>query len=576
MRDFLKSCRQHLFYAGVFSFFINLFLLAVPLYTLQVFDRVFSSRSTETLVFLTLLTLVALTAMAALDALRARLLLAAGVTLDRALGPRVIAGLVDEAPLGAGVGNDFGLRDVAALRGYLTGPGVIALFDAPWAPVFTLIAFMFHPLLGAIALFGAVALFGLAWLNARLTRKPGEAMAERARVAGRFITASVRNAESIRALGMVETVTRRWFSQNEQVIDAQVTTGGRAAVLMGLTKFTRLLVQVLSLGAGAYLVVRQQVTSGAMVATTLILARALGPVEAAIATWRSLLDARAAYRRLEALLQRRPTEVTSVVLPAPAGAVRVEGVVLSLARGEQPVLKGVSFELAPGDALGIIGPSGAGKSSLARVMAGIFKPGAGAARLDGVDISSWDRSHLSTYLGYLPQAVELFPGTVGENIARLATDGRDGVVAAAQRAHCHEMILRLPKGYDTEVGEGGGLLSPGQRQRIALARALYGESRLVILDEPNSNLDGEGEEALARALAGLKESGATVCIISHRPSLLGTADKLLVLNGGRVDMFGPRAEVMARVTRAGPGALAMPRGPQVVSGGADGPAAKQG
>ena len=359
------------------------------------------------------------------------------------------------------------------------------------------------------------------------------------------------------------------------MIEAQVAAGARASILLGLTKFTRLLVQVLSLGTGAYLVVRQQVTSGAMVATTLILARALGPVESAIATWRSLLDARAAYRRLEALLQRRSAEVTSVVLPVPLGNVRVEGVVLGLARGEQPVLKGVSFDLAAGEALGIIGPSGAGKSSLARVLAGVLKPSAGAARLDGVDIASWDHAELSRYLGYLPQAVELFPGTVGENIARLAI-AREGVVAAAQRAHCHDMILRLPKGYDTEVGEGGGLLSPGQRQRIALARALYGESKLVILDEPNSNLDGEGEEALARALAGLNRSGVTVCIISHRPSLLGTVDKLLVLSAGRVDMFGPRAEVMARVTRAGQGALAMPRAPQVVSGGVDGAAAKQG
>jgi PrtD family type I secretion system ABC transporter len=573
MRNFLDSCRRHFVVAGAFSFFINLFLLAVPLYTLQVFDRVFTSRSGETLLLLTVLTVMVLGAMAALDVFRARLLLAAGVVLDRALGPRVIARLIEEAPLGGGGGGDFGLRDVATLRGYLTGPGVIALFDAPWAPAFTLLVFLFHPLLGTIAVLGAGSLLVLAWLNDRSTRGPTETMGIRARSASRFINASVRNAEAVRALGMTAPVTERWFEQNDGVIAAQVVVGRRAALFMGLTRFLRLFIQVAALGTGAWLVIRHEITSGAMIATTLLLARALGPVEAAIGTWRGLQDARSARQRLKALLDRQPEEVSAgVALPAPEGRVVAENVVLTLVRGEQPVLKGVSFALDAGDTVGVIGPSGAGKSSLARVLTGVWTPTAGVARLDGADVATWDRSRLSDYLGYLPQAVELFPGTVGENIARLQRAPDERVVLAAQRACCHDMILRLPKGYETEVGEGGCLLPAGQRQRIALARALFGDPRLVVLDEPNSNLDGEGEEALVQALARLKQDGVTVVIVSHKPSLLSGADKLLVLSAGRVEMFGPRSEVMTRVTRGGGLQVAKP---QVVSAAGDGSASRQ-
>ena len=577
MREFLTQCRLHFLYAGTFSFFVNVFLLAVPLYTLQVFDRVFTSRSHETLLLMTLIAAFALLAMAALDLLRARLLLAAGATLDRALGPIVISGLLDDVVrTGGAKGNDTGLRDVAVLRAYLTGPGIIALFDAPWAPLFTLIVFLFHPLLGLLATLGAAVLFLLAWINEKATRPSTEEMGNRARVASRFINASIRNAEGVRALGMQEAVTSRWRALNDRVIDAQLEGGRRGTVVMSLTKFTRLMIQVAMMGAGAYLVIKQEVTSGAMVATTLVLARALGPVEAAIGTWRTLIDARGAYGRLEQLIARRATETTAMTLPAPEGQLRVEGVVFSLNRSSQPILKGVSFDLPASESLGVIGPSAAGKSTLARVLTGIWKPTSGAARLDGADLSTWDRSNLSAYLGYLPQDVELFPGTVGENIGRLASAESGDIVRAAERAFAHDMILRLPQGYDTEVGEGGVLLSAGQRQRVALARALYGEPRLVVLDEPNSNLDGEGEEALLKALAGLKEAGVTVVIISHKPSLLANVDKLLVLNAGRVEMFGPRAEVMGRVTRAGTGPAGLARTPHVVVGGADGTASRQG
>ena len=417
---------------------------------------------------------------------------------------------------------------------------------------------------------GAVALFGLAWLNERLGRGPTEEMSRRTQSAGRFISASLRNAESVRALGMGGAVTERWQRQNDGVIAAQLEVGRSATLITGITRFTRLFVQSLALGVGAWLVIHQSLSPGAMIATTLVLARALQPVESAIATWRSLLDARGAYRRLDELLDRESAATSTVALPAPEGRLSVEAVVLQLARGEQPVLKGVSFELAAGEALGIIGPSGAGKSSLARLITGVWKPTSGVARLDGADIGSWNRADLAPWLGYLPQAVELFPGTVGENIARLSDDKSEAIVEAAQRANCHEMILRLPKGYDTEVGEGGNLLPAGQRQRIALARALYGSPRLVVLDEPNSNLDTDGEDALVKSLAALKHAGVTICVISHKPSLLGGVDKLLVLNAGRVEQFGPRAEVLARVTRPVAGPVPLTRGPHIVSGGADG------
>jgi PrtD family type I secretion system ABC transporter len=574
--QFLKQCRLHFVYAGTFSFFVNVFLLAVPLYTLQVFDRVFSSRSYETLLLMTVLTAFALLAMAALDLLRARLLLAAGATLDRSLGPIVISGLLDDVVrTGGAKGNDVGLRDVASLRAYLTGAGVIALFDAPWAPVFTLIVFLFHPLLGWLATFGAATLFLLAWINEKVTRPSIDEMGNRARVASRFINASIRNAEGVRALGMQDAVTSRWNALNDLVIESQLQGGKRGTVITSLTKFTRLMIQVGMMGAGAYLVIKQEVTSGAMVATTLVLARALGPVEAAIGTWRGFIDARGAYSRLDKLIARKGTDKGAMSLPAPEGHLKVEGVVFALNRTDQPILKGVSFDLAAGDCLGVIGPSAAGKSTLARVLTGIWKPSSGAARLDDADLSTWDRNNLRAYLGYLPQDVELFPGTVGENIGRLAAADSAEIVRAAERAATHEMILRLPRGYETEVGEGGVLLSAGQRQRVALARALYGDPRLVVLDEPNSNLDGEGEEALLKVLAALKEDGVTVVIISHKPSLLANVDKLLVLNGGRMEMFGPRVEVMARVTRSASGAAAPTRTPHVVVGGTDGNASRK-
>jgi PrtD family type I secretion system ABC transporter len=547
VRDLVSRFRRLFVFAGLFSLAINLLLLVPPLYMLQVFDRVLASRSGETLVMLSVAAIGALLVMALLDVVRTRLLAAASVALDRSLGPRVLDGLLAQTARLSGAAYLNGLRDVSALRGFLAGPGLMTLLDAPWLPFFLLVIFLFHPLLGVIAVAGALAMVTLAWLNERLSRGPLERVQAQARRAGRFIDVSVRNAEVVSALGMLPAVTRRWQQLNDAALLEQLRAGGLGGVFAGWTKFTRQFIQMAMLAAGAYLVVTQDVTAGVMMASTILLGRALAPVETLVAGWRGLVEARGAWARLDQLLKATPVADPGTELPAPAGKVEVERLFFGFK--EKPVLRGVSFSLAPGEALGLIGPSASGKSTLARLVVGVWRPASGAVRLDGADVAAWPREQLGPHIGYLPQDVELFGGTVAENIARLAEPDDAAVVRAAQRAHAHEFILRLPKGYDTDIGEGGQALSPGQRQRIALARALYGSPRLIVLDEPNADLDHDGEEALLRTLQALKEAGVTLIVIAHRPSLLRGVDKMLVLRDGAVERFGTRSEVMERVTR---------------------------
>jgi PrtD family type I secretion system ABC transporter len=549
VRDLVARLRPFFLYAGLFSLAINLLLLVPPLYMLQVFDRVLASRSSETLLVLTIAAIVALLVMALIDILRARLLAAAGVALDRRIGPRVLDGLLAQTAKLGGASFLNGLRDVNTLRSFLGGAGLMTLFDAPWLPFFLLVIFLFHPLLGAVALVGALVMVGLAYLNERLTREPLERAQIEARRAGRFIDANVRNAEVVNALGMLPAVTQRWARLNDAALLEQMRASRVGGMFSGWTKFARQFIQLAMLGAGAFLVVTQDVTAGVMIAATILLGRALAPVETLVASWRNLVEARTAWRRLDELLKSTPQTEAHTELPKPAGGLEVERAVFAFRGADKPILRGVSFTLAPGEALGVIGPSAAGKSTLARLIVGVWQPVSGVVRLDGADVAAWPRERLGPHIGYLPQDVELFGGTVAENIARLGEPDAAEVVGAAQRAHVHELILRLPKGYDTEIGEAGQALSPGQRQRVALARALYGKPCLVVLDEPNANLDGEGEEALLRALQGLKESAVTLVIIAHRPSLLRGVDKMLVLREGAVEMFGTRADVMGRVTR---------------------------
>jgi PrtD family type I secretion system ABC transporter len=546
MRQLVARFRPFFLYAGLFSLAINLLLLVPPLYMLQVFDRVITSRSEETLLALSLAAVLGLGLMACLDVLRSRLLAAAGIALDRMLGPRVLDGLLSRVK---SAGFVHGLRDVNTLRGFFTGNGVLAIFDTPWLPLFLLIIFLFHPLLGAIALAGGVAMWLLAFLNERFARLPLERVQAEGRRASRFIDASMRNAEVMSALGMLPAVTRRWSHLNDVVLREQVQASAIGARFSGWTKFTRQFIQMAMLAAGAWLVVHQHVSAGVMIAATILLGRALAPVEMMVAGWRSLVEARGAWQRLEELLGAHPPAEPTTDLPVPAGRLDVERAVFGIQDGERPIIRGVSFALAAGEALGIIGPSASGKSTLARLLVGVWKPVSGVVRLDGADVATWSREKLGPHIGYLPQDVELFTGTVAENIARLGEPDPAEVIRAAQRAHVHELILRLPRGYDSEIAEGGQALSPGQRQRIALARALYGNPRFVVLDEPNANLDHDGDQALMRTLHELRADGVTVVVVAHRPSLLAGADKLLVLRDGVIEAFGPRGEIMPRVTR---------------------------
>lgn len=549
MYGFLSVCKDHLRYALILSLISNLLMLAVPLYTLQLFDRVFGSRSVETLIMLTAITIIATIAMTYFETIRARLLLAAGMDMDKAIGPQVLSVLLDE--VGKGKRSDVGnLRDVAVLRGFLTGNGIIALFDAPWVPIFILLIFLLHPVLGILALASALILFLLAWLNEKMTRQPTQEMSKHARVSAHFIDSAVRNAEVARAMGMGGDIIRRWENNNRQVIAVQTGLGLKSTAINGVIRFMRLVAQMGQLGVGAWLVLHNEMGSGAMVGAGMILARALAPVENAVGSWKGFIEAREAYQRIRNLLAGQSASSLPLDLPVPLGQISAERLVMGW--GERPVLKGISFELAAGESLGLIGPSGAGKSTLARLLTGVWKPYSGTVRLDGADMAQWPRDDMGKYMGYLPQDVELFPGSVAENIARMRQAEDTAVIAAAQMAGVHELILRLPHGYQTDVGENGVNLSAGQRQRIGLARAMFGCPKLVVLDEPNANLDQDGELALAQALQRMKKSAMTVVIISHRPSVLSSVDKIMVLREGVIEQFGTRNEVMARLTQVTP------------------------
>jgi len=445
--------------------------------------------------------------------------------------------------VGRGQRNDVAnLRDVATIRGFLTGTGIVALFDAPWVPIFMLLIFMFHPLLGTLGLISSLILLSLAWLNERLTRASTQEMIEQSRISARFIDGAVRNAEVARAMGMSGEIIRRWEGGNQQVIGAQTQLSMHSTALSSLIKLMRLIAQLAQIGVGAWLVLQNEMSAGAMIASGMILARALAPVENAVGSWKGFIETRDAYRRISELLDRQPPVGQVLDLPAPLGQVSAERLVMGW--GDRPVIKGISFQLAAGESLGLIGPSGAGKSTLARLLTGVWKPYSGTMRLDGADISQWPRIELGKYIGYLPQDVELFPGTVAENIARMQSVESEAVIAAAKMAGVHDMILGFPQGYQTDVGENGMNLSAGQRQRIGLARTLFNIPKLVILDEPNANLDHDGELALAQSLQLMKQAAMTVVVISHRPSILSNIDKIMVLKDGMIEQFGERSEVM--------------------------------
>ena len=536
----------------LFSCGINLLILASPLYMWQIYDRVLTSGRVETLVFLTLITAVALLALGALDAVRGHILGRMGRWLDRRLTPDLISASLRRTLRGEAAGGQA-LCDLATVRNFLAGPGVSALLDAPWAPAFIAIIALMHPLLALVAVGAALALLALAVANEVVSRRPLQDAAERSIRAMQRAEAAIRNADVVLAMGMRQDFIRRWSALNEEALALQLKAGDRNATLVGFSKFLRMLVQILILGAGAWLVLQNDLTPGGMIAASILLGRALAPIEQSIAAWKILVAARDARDRLSGLFARLPPELEGMRLPTPLGRLSCEQVVYAPPGRIEPVLRGVSFAVEPGTGLGIVGPSAAGKSTLCKILVGTWQPTRGSARLDGADLFAWNADLVGRHIGYLPQDVELFAGTVAENIARLRADpDPDAVVAAAQAAGVHEMILALPHGYDTEIGEAGGHLSGGQRQRIGLARALYGRPCVVVLDEPNASLDWDGETALLGALFTAKAWGATVVIVAHQPRILAPVDQLLLLRQGAVEAFGPRDEVLERMRRLRP------------------------
>jgi ATP-binding cassette subfamily C exporter for protease/lipase len=532
----LNSCLEPLktvFLANViFSLFINLILFASPLYMMQIYNRVLPSRSESTLVMLTGLVCFALAALAALETVRAQVMVRLGAKLENDLNARVIEAAF-AATLQTGEGPQrLALSDFDRIRNFVWSSMSSTPFDIVWTPLFLVVVFMFHPLLGAVALAGSAALLFFAVINDLATRPKLERASHTAGDANSFMERSLRNAQTLEAMGMLANLQQRWLRQRNESIRLQSQAADRTGMFTGLSKSLRFLLQTVLLGCGAMLVIKDEISPGAIVAASMLMSRALAPLETMIGAWRQCVAVRRAYIRLNALLRDWPLRPTRLSLPAPRGALEVRDVVAWPAGSDAPTLRRVSFTLAPGETLAVVGPSGAGKSTLARLIVGAAWPYAGKIRLDGAEIGLWNRQELGPHLGYLPQEVELFEGTVAENIARFGELDSKKIVDAAKRASVHEMILGLPQGYETRLGPHASSLSGGQRQRIALARAMYNDPVLVVLDEPNSNLDGPGEQALTDAIHGMKREGTTVILMSHRTKVLRQADHMLVLKDG--------------------------------------------
>ncbi len=541
------AVRRLLGEAGFFSLFVNLLMLTGPIYMLQMYDRVLSSRSVETLAVITGLTVVLFAAMGLLDFARGALLSRSGARFEDELKPVTFDISMDAARVGAG-GSDQAMKDLRQIRQFVASPALTAVFDAPWTPIFLAIVFLMHWLLGIVALAGLVVLLGLAIINERSSRAAMRRAQTVTNETDRLALSALRNAAAADAMGMRGSLRRRWLGLSGAASDQNVLATDAIGGLTAASKATRLFLQSAILGTGALLAIKGDVTPGVMIAASIITGRALAPIEVVTSQWRNFALTSAAYKRLKKFIAVAPPESERTALPAPRGEVMVEKLYCQPGGARKPVVKNVSFKIAAGEAIGIVGPSAAGKSTLARAIVGVETPRAGEVRLDGASLSHWDRDALGPHLGFLPQEVELFAGTAAQNIARFSDNpDAEKVIAAAKAAGAHEMILTFEDGYDTEIGERGAHISAGQRQRLGLARALYGDPALVVLDEPNANLDGEGEAALARAVQGLKARGATTVIVAHRPSAIAFVDKLLLLVDGEVRAFGPRDEILQKI-----------------------------
>lgn len=556
-------CRSSLVMIFVLSFFVNILALTVPLYLLNVYDHVLASRSIDTLVMLTMIVIVALAVHALIEALRRAMLARIGGWFDDRLRAPVLVAAVQSALRGDAAAAAQAWRDLGGLRSFFSGSACTALFDLPWTPIFLLAMVLVHPLLGAIGFAASVVLFGLAILNEMVTRKPlARSSAAWVESQHRF-ESLLRNVEAISAMGMLPGVARLLQRDQTDATAAQIVAAGRGSTVQAVARFIRLFAQVIVMSCAAWLVIMHDVSPAAIFATTILLGRSLGPVEGAIGTWKAVTGVRLGYSRMRKIMAAAPPSSKAMPLPRPSGQLSVEQVTFTPAGTDVPAVRRLSFAVNPGEILGIVGASGAGKSTLGRLIAGTIAPTSGHVRLDRADIGIWLASGGHRYMGYLPQDIELFGGTVRDNIARLQETSPEEVIAAAGMVGLHETIMQLPNGYETDIGERGMRLSGGQRQRLGLARAFFGYPRLIVLDEPNASLDAEGEDALRQAVREMRERGSTIVIIAQRFGILNQADKILVLDRGKMDAFGDRGDIAGKIKD---GRTCLPARQQVITG----------
>ena len=549
LKKSLLSAKKSFIMVGLFSMFINILMLVPPLYMLQLYDRVLGSRSQDTLIMLTLIVVVLFITMGLLEVVRSRVLVIVGNKLDSMLSQRIFDSLFELERKAPGRSSSMPLNDLTQVRQFMTGNGLFAFFDAPWMPIYIIVLFIFHPAFGFFAIFAAIVLVGITIANEYSTKDKLAEANNLSRASTIYVDSNIRNAEVVNAMGMRNNISKVWADKYYGFLNAQNIASDSAGVWSNLSKSLRVMFQSLILGLGAYLAINMEVTPGMMIAASIIMGRALAPLDLIIGSWKGFSSARSSYERIEGLLNDFPKDKEYMQLPAPKGEITLENVVVIPPSGTVPSLKGISMKIEKGDVVGIIGPSAAGKSSLARVMLGLWPLSNGVARIDKADISQWDREDLGKYVGYLPQDIELFEGTVSQNIARFGEVEPEKVVEAASKAGVHEMILKLNEGYDTKIGPGGASLSGGQRQRIGLARALYNNPVFVVLDEPNSNLDDVGEAALVEAIKTLRAGGTTVVIITHRTNVLQATNKLALINNGVLELYGNTNDVLNAIAQ---------------------------
>lgn len=544
----------------IFSFFINLLMFVGPLYMLQIYDRVLSSRNEMTLIMITVIAIALLLSYGLLEFTRSRLLVRAGLQFDEVLASPVFHRVVKRQTAQPGGNAQVALRDIDKVREFMTGQGILAFFDAPWVPLFLALCFAFHPWLGMVATVGALLIFALAIINEFATRNTLQDAGKAAQDANHFVSTTMQNAEVIRALGMEKQLTRRWLDKHDDMLVHQARASDRAGSILASSKFIRMSLQVAILGTGAYLAIQQLISPGIMIAASIVMGRALAPVEQAVGQWKQFVSARSAHKRLKQLFDTIADQEERIELPEPKGQLKVEQLFATVPGKRDTLLRGINFSIESGEVLAVIGPSGSGKSSLVRHLVGAMAPAAGAVRLDGTEMHHWNPDQLGRFIGYLPQDVKLFGGSVAENISRFESEPKDDdIVAAATLSGAHDMVQTLSDGYETDVGEGGMFLSGGQRQRVGLARAVYRSPSLVVLDEPNSNLDSEGEKALISCIQQLKEMGKTVVLVTHKTNLLALTDKTLMLMNGTVEKFGPTSEFLKKRHVAASGGMAPAR-----------------